>query len=62
MKDHRAADLHLSSREVAEGEQCIIRQKQLVAELAENGRPTAKAAALLETMERSLRQIRRLVR
>jgi hypothetical protein len=62
MQGHRDADLHLGAREIAEGEECIDRQRQLISAIAGNGKSTAKAEALLATMERSLRQIRRLVR
>jgi hypothetical protein len=62
MQELQEPDLHLGPREIAEGEQCITRQKQLISNLASSGRSTARAEALLATMEDSLRQIRRLVR
>jgi hypothetical protein len=62
MQEHREPDLPLGPREIAAGEQCITRQKQLISNLASYGQSTVKAEALLATMERSLRQIRRLVR
>jgi len=62
MQQHQEIGSHLGAREIAQGEQCIDRQRQLISALAGNGKSTVKAEALLATMERSLCQIRRLVR
>jgi hypothetical protein len=61
MQDRKAINLRLGIRDIKEGELRVIRQRQLIAVLANNGRPIDRAAALLETMERSLQQIRQLV-
>jgi hypothetical protein len=55
---YRASDkLTLAARYVAEGELRISRQKELIARLNKNGRPTDRAETVLRGYEGSLLQL-----
>jgi hypothetical protein len=61
MQSRKAIGMRLQPSDIVEGELHVIRQRQLIARLANSGRATDKAKTLLETMEKSLEQMRRLV-
>lgn len=50
-RDQVAADLRQAQRRVAEGEQIVVRQQNIIAKLEAEGRPTTDARELLKTYE-----------
>ena len=51
-------DLAMARRHVAEGEERVLRQRQLVGRLEERGEPTGAGLDLLEEFEATLEQMR----
>jgi hypothetical protein len=59
MRQHRSEnDLHLGQRFIAESEQRILRQRQMVERMRRKGQPTEQAEAVLKGFEASLLQLR----